>query len=490
MEDQIENFFEGRGLNRPQHGHQIVACKSYAQAEEQYEDYLHWYQHTITTSPTIEPPAPLLIRSFSETYRRYCADVDIDFISLTDALTMGCESQVEAVMKFQPTAFAAVTALKDQAWHFTKNVGVQINGFVDVTSVLVFTVHDLAQGYNQVSKSKAWLNPSFTPAALTNADTWIALATEFKAYRIIHDELSLKDFVHLAHDDEVRLANQFKKTVSARCNDNWANIKQSQRLSEFLILACDDMSEIGFHRINEVADLNFGHDDIVHVDFHAMPFGVANKPDALYRAAHGRAVYVRDQTWWSKLKARVVFTTTETLPADVAAAIFAQSSPRRGRVVRWDGDAFFPRDHVRLKVETRANKKKIDDLVTDILTDPNQQTDLIISDMASGPQVMSHARARGSNNLSDKDLASVLTYIGEVEYMELNVIGQKYGIADTIKASYLDRYNQAAGRNRGLRGNQLQPYQHDVYIAPRLLRNLGGIATFQQGRYPAYMVKI
>ena len=488
MEDRIENFFEGRGLNKPQQGHQIVACKSYAQAEEQYLAYIRWYNDVMATGPKIEPLAPLLIRSFSETYKTHCANVDIEPISQLDALTVGFESQVDAVMHSQPSAFAAVTDIKDKAWLATKGDGGIVNGFIDVANVLIFTVHDLAHGYNQVSKSKAWLNPSFTPTALADADTWIGLATEFKAYRIIHDELSLKDLVHLAHHDEVRLAEQFKATVRSTCNDTWTNIKQSQRLKEFHAHACKAMWDIGFHRLNEVADLNFGPDDVVRVDYDAIPFGVANKPDALYRAAHGRSVYVRNQNWWTTLKARVVFTTTETLPAEVANTIFEQSSPRRGRVVRWDGDVFFPPDPVQLKVDARANKKNIDGLVTDILTDPHQNTDLVISDMASGSNVMSHSRARGSNDLTDQDLASILTFIGEVEYMELNVIGQKYGIENVIKASYLDRYNQAAGRNRGLRGNALKPLHHDVYVTPRLLRDLGGIATFQQGRYPAFLV--
>jgi hypothetical protein len=487
MEDQIENFFEGRGLNKPQHGHQIVACKSYPQAEEQYLAYNRWYTGAMSTGSTLKPPAPLLIRSFSEIYKRHCAEVDIEPIGYVDALRMGFESQVEAVMHHQPSAFSAISDIKNEAWFVKNGEGNILNGFTDVTDVLVFTVHDLAHGYNNVSKSKAWLNPTFTPAALADHDTWVGLATEFKAYRIIHDELSLKDLVHLAHDDEVRLANQFKATACVSCIDTWTNIKQSQRLKEFQTHACKAMWDIGFHRINEVADLNFGPDDIIRVDYDAIPFGVANKPDALYRAAHERVVYVRNQNWWTKLKARVVFTTTETLPAGVARNIFAQSSPRRGRVVRWDSDVFFSPDPIQLRLDTRANKKNIDALVTDILADPDQNTDLVISDMASGSQVMSHSRARGCNDLTDQDLATILTFIGEVEYMELNVIGQKYGIENVIQASYLDRYNQAAGRNRGLRGNALKPLHHDVYVTPRLLRDLGGIATFQQSRYPAFL---
>ncbi len=488
LEDQIENFFQGRGLNIPQHGHQIVACKSYAQAEEQYLAYIRWYDDVIATGIKIAPPAPLLIRSFADIYHKHCADADIEPIGYVDALRMGFDSQVEAVMHHQPSAFMAVTDIKNEAWFVKNGKGDFLNGFTDVTDVLIFTVHDLAHQYSQPSKSKAWLNPSFSPPAFADHDTWVGLATEFKAYRIIHDELSLKDLVHLAHDEEVRLANQFRETVCIKCDDTWTNIKQSQKLEEFQTHACKAMWDIGFHRLNEVADLNFGPNDVVRVDYDAIPFGVANTPDALYRAAHGRVVFVRNQNWWTKLKARVVFTTTETLPADVAASIFAQSSPRRGLVVRWDSDAFFPSDPVQLKVDARANKKKIDHLVADILTNPDQNTDLVISDMASGSNVMSHSRARGSNDLTDHDLASILTFIGEVEYMELNVIGQKYGIENVIQASYLDRYNQAAGRNRGLRGNTLKPLHHVLYVTPRLLRDLGGIATFQQGRYPAFLV--
>lgn len=488
LEDQIENFFQGRGLISPPHGHQIVACKSYIQAEVQYRSYNRWRDRVIADPIPIRPPVPLLIMSFAETYSRYCVKMNIDPIGYIDALGMGFDSQVEAVMKRQPSVFAEVTKIKDDAWQYIDdNRGVK-NGFNDVTNVLVFTTHDLAQGYNRVSKSKAWLNPSFTSNAFIDQDTWIALATEFTAYRVIHDELSLADLVYIAHEDEVRLANQFKTAVLGACDDTWANIKISERLRGFNDCSCKEMRKIGFHRINEVADLNFCTDDVVRVDYNAIPFGVANKPDALYRRAHGQIVYVRSRNWWATLKARVVFTTTELLPANVANAIFANSSPKRGRVVRWDGDAFFPCDPVKLKIDERTNKSNVQTLANEILYGPKQLTDMVITDMATGPKIISHSSARGSNDLNDKNLASTLTSIGEDEYKELNVIAQKYGIQDVIIASYRDRYNQAIGRNRGLRGNTLNPLQHDVYITPRLLRVLGGIATFSRGRYPAYLV--
>lgn len=488
LEDQIENFFMGNGLIDPCNGHQIVSCKSYAQAEEQYESYTEWRNQSLADPSKLNPPAPLLIMSFSETYGRYCSDAGIDPVSHMDALGMGFDSQVEAVLNQQPDVFATISDIRNAAWQHVDDIGNVIDGFSDVTNVLVFTVHSMAHSYNRVSKSKAWLNPAFTNAALANNDAWIALATEFQAYRVIHDELSISDLVHIAHDDDVRLANQFKATVLATFDDPWSNIKQSQRLKEFVSCACDDMWEIGFHRINELADLNFGPGDVFNVDYNAIPFGVAHKADALYLRSHGQVVYLRSKTWWTDLKSRVVFTTTEALPAGVAAAIFASSTPRCGRVVRWDGDQFFPRDPVQLKIDDRANKKNIAELATDVLSDPTRPADVVIADMVKGVDIMSHVSARGSNGLRDKHLATTLTSIGEREYMELNVIAQAYRIDDVITAFYIDRYNQAVGRNRGLRGDTLNPMRHDVYVTQRLLRGLGGIATFQKSRYPAFLV--
>lgn len=207
---------------------------------------------------------------------------------------------------------------------------------------------------------------------------------------------------------------------------------------------------------------------------------------AIVAEVHGQVMYVRSRTWWSSIKARVVFTTTETLPANIAKAIFAKS--RRGRVVRWDGSEFFRSDPVQLKVDDRVNKTNIDKLTDELLLDPKNPTDLIISDMVQGLDIVTHARARGSNDLSENNIATTLTSIGEVEYKELNAIAQFYGLDDVIAASYMDRYNQAVGRNRGLRGDTLDPKQHEVYITPRLLKSLGGITTFQSGQYPSYLV--
>lgn len=486
LEDQIEKFFGGEGLNIPSNGHQIVACKMYAQAEEHYHAYRIWREGVIAGGPLrIPPPAPLLILSLAETYQRYCASNMIDPISYLDALNMGFESQVEAVLHTQPQAFTDVTEIKNKSWMY----GHETNGFKDVTNVIIFTVHDMAHDYSRISKSKAWLNPSFTPAALDKYDDWHSLATEFRVYRIIHDELSVNDLVHIAHHDEVQLANTFKKKAASENDLAWSDIKASQRFSSFKNHACGDMHELGFHRINELADLNFGPSDVTHVDFHALPFGVANSDDALYKRADGEPVYIREKNWWSGQRARVVFTTTESLPANLAEAIFAQPSTRRGQIIRWDDAKYYRPDPVQLKIDDRANKTHVDELATEILDNPDDLTDLVISDMVTGPNIITHSRALGSNNLRSRNITTILTSIGERQYMELNAISQKYALGNVIKMFYLDRYNQAVGRNHGLRADEVNPKQHKVYMTARLLRELGGAATFQQSRYPAYLVK-
>lgn len=489
LDDMLTNHFTGEGLVAPDNGFQVVCASSYKQAEEHYEAYLEWWLQQ-TNHASIDLPAPVLIRSFSELYKKYCAQHDLPQITHAQALCMGFNSQVEAVASRQSNVFDELSELRDASWIVPGKNGSTICGFQHSTSVILFTSHDMAQNFNQPSVSKAWLHPDFDRTAFQDTAKWRDLAVQFRFYRVIHDEASLNDLVDVASEEDVEIAEQFRQLVKVRSGADWSKVNQSQRYQIFSEHGSDASKALGFHELYRIINAGFTSDDVVPVDFDANPFGINNSDDAMYRSTHGSTYYVKLRNWWSTQRARVLFTTTEALVAEVAHRINKSDHTHCVpdiRVHRLDRDEFTTSDSIRLCRDRRASKSKIDELVRERL---RGDKDFAITDMASdhGSFVSTHVSARGRNDLQEVNICTVLTFLAKDEYCRLNVIAQKFGVEDVYGEFYRDRLNQAVGRNRGLRRHPVTPYDHEIIVSPTLYQCLGGAGFFSSGRYPAYLV--
>lgn len=488
LDDMLTNHFAGEGLVAPDNGFQVVCASSYKQAEEHYEAYLEWWRQQ-TDHASVELPAPVLIRSFSELYKKYCAQHELSPITYAQALRMGFNSQVEAVASKQSAVFNALSELRDASWIVPGKNGSTTCGFQHSTSVILFTSHDMAQNFNQPSVSKAWLHPDFDQTALQDSGKWSDLALQFRLYRVIHDEVSLNDLVDVAREEDVETAKQFRQSVKACSGADWSKVNQSQRYRIFSEHGSDASKALGFHELCRIINAGFTSDDVVPVDFDANPFGINNSDDAMYRSTHGSTYYVKARNWWTTQRARVLFTTTEALVAQVAHRINKSDHTHWVpdiRVHRLDRDEFTTSDSIRLCRDKRASKSKIDELIRDRL---RGDKDVVITDMASdhGSSVSTHVSARGRNDLQEVNICTVLTFVAKDEYCRLNVIAQKFGIEDVYDEFYRDRLNQAVGRNRGLRRNRDTPYDHEIIVSPTLYQCLGSADFFSSGRYPAYL---
>ena len=177
-------------------------------------------------------------------------------------------------------------------------------------------------------------------------------------------------------------------------------------------------NKLGFHDLCKIIDIGFTKDDIMAVDFHAHPFGINNSDDAMYVSVQGNQYYIKPRNWWMEQRARILITTTEALIAQVASRINKQDNRPHIRVHRLDDDAFISPDCIRLRRDRRASKEKINELVQDRLS---SGMDFVITDMADGSEVSlsSHISARGRNDLKDKHISSVLTFLAQDEFCRL-----------------------------------------------------------------------
>ncbi|WP_282059474.1 hypothetical protein [Roseobacter litoralis] len=486
-DDGVEDFFPRQGLVAPAEGFQIFASQSYDQAEEQCARF------NLKRSSDNRPACGVLLKSFEQQYREYCDQADIPTnqrLSWEASLKAGYASQVDAVFHKQPQIYDAVTKTKNEAWMAeTKLAQPETIGFNHRGSVIMFTSHKMAQDFNQPSKNKAWLHPDFHPEMTT--EEWLALALEFRAYRIIHDELSLPDLFDHATKQQFDLCTAFRKSVERDTQKSWRDLSNPDQLRHFINQASDDLCEIGFYHVKRIVEAGFQPEDRVVLDYDVLPFGEENTEDSLYRGQSGNVIYIRPRDWWYRTKARICVATTEQLVAEIAGQLRNDAGDRVFRVERWDEDRFFPIDNHLLILDRQARKKDIQNLVDTVLADSENPTQLVISDMATGEHVHTHASARGRNDLDDKHITTVLTFIGPAEYAVLNAVAVRYfpqADVNLVHLYYRDRWNQAAGRNRGLRARSPEACYHAVVVSPKLYRCLGGSSFFGEGRYRACLV--
>jgi hypothetical protein len=79
---------------------------------------------------------------------------------------------------------------------------------------------------------------------------------------------------------------------------------------------------------------------------------------------------------------------------------------------------------------------------------------------------MTHARARGSNDLIGRNVLQTMTFMTPDEYERLQALNAWTGRSDLVSLRHIDEFNQTAGRNLGFRGRE--GVEHHLLINPRL----------------------
>lgn len=468
--DFYEAKFPGRGLVGPNQGFQVFSCLANDQAREQYRNHIK--------KPGNEYHA-VLVFGFSEHYQQAdkcrSSDETWEYITHEDALRAGYNTQLDAVCDRQRDVYDRVTAEMRRGWILPNGQ----SAFDNPMDVIVFTSHAMAQGLNEVSKSKAWLHPDFRPDM--EPEEWSKLAAQFTVYRLIHDEVSVEDLLWIATDEEVAFAGSVRRSIK-----DWEKAPASAKYAAYAAMSHNKPKDMNFHTFTKINEARFKPEDQVTVDFNRFPFGVENSDRSMFKATDGNVIYLKPKDWWERLRARIVITTTERMPVEVIRKLSwsgHQDRSERFAVLALDREETFPVEHLSVELSEDASKSKVQGLVTRLLNDPDDPVDTVITNYNTGTNIYSHKAARGRNDLADQNIATILTFIGGEQYSVLNVIGQKFDIVDPIGLCYRDMLNQDLGRNRGFRSTGPTPREHRLIVSPRLYRCLGGNRFFLSGRY-------
>ena len=98
---------------------------------------------------------------------------------------------------------------------------------------------------------------------------------------------------------------------------------------------------------------------------------------------------------------------------------------------------------------------------------------VVISNGVTGvDRVITFQKAKGQNDLREKNIFVIVNNLAPEQYARLNVIGQWLGIPNIISLYYGDQINQAVGRNRGFRESSNGETKTAIITSHRLYKNV------------------
>ena len=474
-------------------GFLAFAFQSYDQAQEKCHEFNRIHSD--------ERFRGRVLRSVSNIYQATCVTMGCTPLDMVGAAGAGYGSFFEAICGHDPSVYQEMQKARDALWEDPRNPGTSI---MDPITTVFFTVHKVVQSWGYAELPRAWHHPDFE-AARNNPAHLSQLARELKISRLIYDEVSHQDLVHVVPAQDVAWCKEVAKAAGG-----WDNAKLPQKMKAWASTDRAAGRNLSFSDCNGTISTRFKSTSLREVSVDAVPFGNDADQTGLYRRQDGRQFYVQQQRWWQSLGANLVILTTESIPTNIAKSLRwlepkvingeEKQVEQRFQVFELDDVKDFIHEPVPVCLDNRAARdrhmdtenedRRISSLITDLWAhDPELH---IISDNLARLQdsrITTHNKARGSNTLQEHDLATVLQYLSPDVYARLCLLHAEFRIEDVVTDYYRDMLFQSIGRNRGYRRDLQFPTEHNVLMSSRLYSQLGK-GDFTAGfRYELFLTK-
>lgn len=464
-------------------GFLAFACRSYEQAAEKCQEFNQVHRKEGRFFGRVLP-------SFSRVYQEAYRQVGATALSYADVGMLGYSSYLEAIQGEQPGVYKEMCRLRTDLWTNPWNPEKPFPGRLQV---VWFTVHSLIQHWGVGSTSRVWLHPAFDEAQ-GNQEKLAACRDNLWISEVVYDEVGVDDLVDIVEEPVVRWCENIKRTQK-----HWNDLGLPEQYQAYANAKAPSPStggkELSFEDFHRIIGIGFTQSDLKVVDTSISPFGNDHSMDGIYLSQDGKKFCLKPRRWWRTLGAKVTVLTTEELPTRVAEKLRWPGGPddegkprsSRFRIYRFDSSENFMNELVDLHLDSRAAKDqqeqaKISALIEEFQT-KHPEAKVITNNAGGFENAISHPGAKGSNNLRDRDLFTILQYLSPSKYAQLCLLASEFEMPDVIQLHYRDELFQAIGRNRGMRRDQSAPKSHSVIMSPRLYKELGKGALTADCRY-------
>lgn len=479
-----DRYHNGNSLTR---GFIVFASRSYGQASSKREEYLRLENGSSTA---------ILLKSFSKLYEQACEYIETTQLTREDVGGLGYSNMLEAISYEQPDVYKKLCELRNEMWPRTKN-----GNFIVPHGAMIFTSQQLVKSWPHSHTSKAFLHPDFPDDFDKGKIDECKKAMLF--YQVVYDEVGWADFVSMDHPDAVSLAKDVEAQLRTGTSSAWDETSlASQVLAYNQVKLKKPNSKLSFDKCNQIIRMKYNNtDDLGTVHAKKYPFGKGDEYHNIYSLCDGNKHYCKELRWLDGLGCSVIILTTEDLPKQMFAAICRKENKTYRYLdftltpylfndavpVTFDESARSPRD------EDVTNKLSCVDLATKLL---NNEADFVISnsltkiDDSLKAKVSTHETAKGRNDLSDKNIATIISYPAVEQYEHYTILGAKFNIDDPVAVAFRDLVFQNLGRNLGFRySGDGTTDVHKIYIKPSLYRDLKGFLGAPDDRYQFYLSK-
>jgi DNA polymerase III delta prime subunit len=410
----------------------------------------------------------IVLPSFGRMYEKACSHFGIAQISAEDAARRGFKSRMDAIVTLQPKVRDYFREQHKAMW-----------GEIGSLTPVFFTVHQVAHDWRTFGPTRLMSAPSRWDEPVSDkVGHRRKLRQETTLGLLVHDEVKVESLVEMQPEavmrwveDLVRSNPTVWKRDGVGLSDAWKSYNALVQQRGMPVIDEHNI-EIGFEDARRLAAKRFSEfDHVVTIDsgeYEGRTRADNDNADEeeqrrrdIYGCRHGRDWMIAPRGWWRGVAKRVILLTTEAVPtavaraADPSFAIYDLEAPLAGRdEVQVHASRFVRGDNLaRLCAEFRAER-------------PEKDFKIVSNRAAMLEGSMSHASARGSNDLIGQNVVQTMTFMTPDEYEMMQALNAWAGRRDLVGLRHIDEFNQSAGRNLGFR-RRGQP-EHHLLVHRRL----------------------
>lgn len=422
----------------------------------------------------------IVLLSFAKIYEEACCRLGMKSISAVDAARGGFNSRMNAIKKLQPRVNDYFRERHAAMW-----------AEIGLLTPVFFTVHQVAHDWHTYGPTRLMWAPSYWDDVVSDRHRQ-KLRQETTLGLLVHDEVKVESLIEMQPEavmrwvqDLVRADPTVWKRDGVALFDAWKSYNAFVQQRGMPVFN-DHNVEIGFEDTRRLAAKRFSDfDHVVTIDsgeYGSRTQAANDNADEeehghrdIYGCRHGRDWMIASRGGWRGVAKRVILLTTEAVPtavaraADSSFAIYELEAPLAGRdEVQVHASRFVRGDNLaRLCEEFRVER-------------PEKEFAIVSNRVSMLEGSMTHASARGSNDLIGKNVVQTMTFMTPDEYEMMQALNAWTGRRDLVGLRHIDEFNQSAGRNLGFR-RRGQP-EHHLLLHRRLFELLVNSPAQVMGR--------
>jgi hypothetical protein len=364
-------------------------------------------------------------RSFSRAYSEACTRLNVRPFTMTDVCAADERSLWSLVNKRQSGVIAEFQREHRAMWD-------EIGG----RTVVIFTVHAVAHGWCHLTQTrKMWTRHYWDKP--TNDD----LKLETELHMLVHDECSVDTFVHTVSEAQYLWLDM---------NDEGLRfLLESGRIADAYKLysegvPCPDCEN--FQALTGLLAVD-AWEIVTTKDSGEFMKAPNSDPDKdIYLSTHGNRWFIGRRNWWAGIAKHILFITTEYTPVAVARRAIPAihvvdiNAPQ---LLRDEVDVVC---HRLTSADAQASAAEDQAIAAD-----NGMSLTVVTNRAKGVDIISHAAAKGRNDLASKNIVQYVFFPHPTQYEKMQALNAFTGRTDLVLRSITDAINQTCGRNLGFR---------------------------------------